>query len=428
MTDLSELYNHLKTLTSQWHYLKSEINTLLDGKASSSHSHSDATTSASGFMSSTDKTKLNGIDTGANKTTVDNSLSGSSTNPVQNKVINTALGNKVDKVNGKGLSTEDYTTTEKTKLANIESEANKTTVDSELSSTSTNPLQNKAINTALGNKVDKVSGKGLSTEDYTTAEQTKLAGITESADAVSFTRDLTSGTKIGTITINGTDTDIYCNNDTNTTYTPASATPSADTANGAVGTSVKYAREDHKHPKSSLYAEASHTHAATGVTDSTAHTNLGTSANANQATINTAIDTKIGSLLSVELIEVVSTRPTASASTMNKLYMVPETTAGTEDVYEIFVTVKSGNNYSWEKVDTARIDLSGYATTSALNSGLSGKANSTHAHGNLTSAGAIGSAADKIVVTTANGVLTTSDMITEMNTVVEALIEYGGTI
>ena len=31
--------------------------------------------------------------------------------------------------------------------------------------------------TALGNKVDKVSGKGLSTEDYTTAEKTKLAGI-----------------------------------------------------------------------------------------------------------------------------------------------------------------------------------------------------------------------------------------------------------
>ena len=29
----------------------------------------------------------------------------------------------------------------------------------------------------LGDKVDKVSGKGLSTEDYTTAEKTKLAGL-----------------------------------------------------------------------------------------------------------------------------------------------------------------------------------------------------------------------------------------------------------
>ena len=31
----------------------------------------------------------------------------------------------------------------------------------------------------LGDKVDKVSGKGLSTEDYTTAEKTKLAGLSD---------------------------------------------------------------------------------------------------------------------------------------------------------------------------------------------------------------------------------------------------------
>jgi hypothetical protein len=61
------------------------------GKADKNHSHSDATTSASGFMSASDKSKLNGIATGANKTTVDSSLSTSSTNPVQNKVIATAL-------------------------------------------------------------------------------------------------------------------------------------------------------------------------------------------------------------------------------------------------------------------------------------------------------------------------------------------------
>lgn len=52
---------------------------------------------------------------------------------------------KVDKVTGKGLSTNDYTTTEKNKLANIESEANKTVVDSSISSSSTNPVENRAI-------------------------------------------------------------------------------------------------------------------------------------------------------------------------------------------------------------------------------------------------------------------------------------------
>lgn len=37
--------------------------------------------------------------------------------------------------------------------------------------------------TDLGNKVDKVSGKGLSTEDYTSTEKTKLAGIATGATA-----------------------------------------------------------------------------------------------------------------------------------------------------------------------------------------------------------------------------------------------------
>lgn len=58
--------------------------------------YSNATQSAAGLMSSSDKTKLDGIDTGANKITVDTSLNSSSTNPVQNKVINTALNNKLD--------------------------------------------------------------------------------------------------------------------------------------------------------------------------------------------------------------------------------------------------------------------------------------------------------------------------------------------
>lgn len=40
----------------------------------------------------------------------------------------------------------------------------------------------------------------------------------------------------------------------------SSTTPSADTANGGVGTGTTWARSDHTHPKSSLYAEASHTH------------------------------------------------------------------------------------------------------------------------------------------------------------------------
>lgn len=50
-------------------------------------------------------------------------------------VLKEMLGNKVDKVSGKGLSTNDYTTAEKNKLAGIATGANKTIVDSALSAT-----------------------------------------------------------------------------------------------------------------------------------------------------------------------------------------------------------------------------------------------------------------------------------------------------
>lgn len=68
--------------------------------------------------------------------------------------VDTLLAGKVSTVSGKGLSTEDYTTAEKTKLSGIETGATKTTIDSSLSSSSTNPVQNKVVNTALENKLN----------------------------------------------------------------------------------------------------------------------------------------------------------------------------------------------------------------------------------------------------------------------------------
>ena len=57
--------------------------------------------------------------------------------------------------------------------------------------------------TSVANKVDKVSGKGLSTNDYTTAEKTKLSGITAGANKVAA-----SDTN-GNIKIDGTETTVY---------------------------------------------------------------------------------------------------------------------------------------------------------------------------------------------------------------------------
>ena len=84
---------------------------------------------------------------------VDDTLSETSTNPVQNKVITLTLSEKVDKEVGKTLTSNDFTNELKDKLDNIEVGANKTIIDTELSDTSNNPVENKVISIALGDKV-----------------------------------------------------------------------------------------------------------------------------------------------------------------------------------------------------------------------------------------------------------------------------------
>ncbi|ALW86338.1 hypothetical protein AUC43_15345 [Hymenobacter sedentarius] len=82
---------------------------------------------------------------------------------------------KVDKVTGKQLSTEDYTSAEKAKLAGLVSDVPNQNSLAPASATVSPTVD--AVNTGLALKVDKIAGKGLSTNDYTTAEQTKLAGL-----------------------------------------------------------------------------------------------------------------------------------------------------------------------------------------------------------------------------------------------------------
>lgn len=55
-----------------------------------------ASQDAKGLMSATDKAKLDGIEQSANKTVVDAALSSTSTNPVQNKAVKSALDDKSD--------------------------------------------------------------------------------------------------------------------------------------------------------------------------------------------------------------------------------------------------------------------------------------------------------------------------------------------
>lgn len=57
------------------------------------------------------------------------------------------------------------------------------------------------LNTKITNKVDKTSGKQLSTEDYTTVEKLKLANIAEGAN--NYVLPLASTTELGGIKVDG---------------------------------------------------------------------------------------------------------------------------------------------------------------------------------------------------------------------------------
>ena len=134
--------------------------------------YSAATTSAAGLMSATDKSKLDGIEAGATAITVDSAMSSTSENPVQNKVIYTELAGKVDTETGKGLSTNDYTDAEKTKLAGIETGAN----NYSLPAATTSALGGVKVGSNLA-----VDANGVISGNYSNAT-TSAAGLMSASD------------------------------------------------------------------------------------------------------------------------------------------------------------------------------------------------------------------------------------------------------
>lgn len=80
-----------------------------------------------------------------------------------NAIVTATDSRYIKKEAGKGLSTNDYTNAEKTKLAGLVN----ITIDSSLSDTSTNPVQNKIIENALNSKADSSSLSDVATSgDY----------------------------------------------------------------------------------------------------------------------------------------------------------------------------------------------------------------------------------------------------------------------
>lgn len=140
-----------------------------------------ATTEADGFMSKEDKAKLDGIAEGATKVIVDAELTDDGVNPVQGKAIKAAIA----QVDGDVVALEG-------RVDGIEATANAAmpkaggeftgkvsgvaTADADGATTF---VTKGYVDTKLGNKVDVVDGKGLSTNDYDNAAKAIVDGVTD---------------------------------------------------------------------------------------------------------------------------------------------------------------------------------------------------------------------------------------------------------
>lgn len=187
---------------------KGTLQEQINKKADSDHSHSVSTTSANGFMSSSDKSKLDGIASGANKYT-------HPTNSGNKHIPSGGSSGQILRWSADGTAAwgADNNTTYSAATA---------------------------------------SSAGL----MSASDKSKLDGITASADSVSVSRNLTSGTKVGTITVNGTGTDLYAPTNTDTHYktglkvgASATATANAAASNGNVCLNVlddTTVRDSHK--------------------------------------------------------------------------------------------------------------------------------------------------------------------------------------
>lgn len=140
----------------------------ISGKANVNHSHDSASSSANGFLSKEDKSKLDGIATEANKTVVDSSLSSSSNNPVQNKIVTNAL-------NGKANSSHSHSISNITNLQSAldsKSETGHTHDDRYYTETEMNTKLNGKANSSHTHTASQISDLTVST--HTLANGAKL--------------------------------------------------------------------------------------------------------------------------------------------------------------------------------------------------------------------------------------------------------------
>lgn len=172
------------------------------------------------------------------------------------------------------------------------------------------------IKSALGDKVDAVSGKGLSTNDYTSAEKQKLSGIASGAQV----------NVIESVKVNGT-----------------KLTPSSKAVDVTVPT------------KTSQLTNDSGYQSATSVESIITAKGYQT-----QSQVQSLINSAVGNITSIKYEKVNSLPATGSNGV---IYLVAHS-HGTQDIYDEYIWLSETKTY--EKIGNTDIDLSAYVKKSEL--------------------------------------------------------------
>lgn len=172
------------------------------------------------------------------------------------------------------------------------------------------------IKTALGGKVDAVSGKGLSTNDYTSEEKQKLSGIASGAQA----------NVIESVKVNGT-----------------KLTPSSKAVDVTVPTKVSQLTND-----SGFQTSTQVDSIVTGKGYQT------------QTQVQSLINSAVGNITSIRY-EKVTSLPLQGSNGV--IYLVAHS-HGTQDIYDEYIWLAETKTY--EKIGNTDIDLSAYVKSSEL--------------------------------------------------------------
>lgn len=208
--------------------------------AATDTTYSEASTSAAGLMSTSDKTKLNGIATGAevNQNAFSNVKVGSTT------VAADAKQDTLELAAGSNITITPDSTNDKITI-------------SATNTTYSDVVADGASGLMSGSDKSKLDGIAEGAQRNQCAfASVKVGSIKVAADAYEDSLELVAGSNI-TITPDATNDKITITA-TDTTYTAASATPLMN-GTGAVGSSAKYAREDHVHPSDTTRVPTSRT-------------------------------------------------------------------------------------------------------------------------------------------------------------------------